>query len=298
LTENYLQCYNLLPNYHDFSRAIELYSMLNDFLKEKFYTTSMNSDNTLQTPSETPQKQSASIILITLIFVFAGIAIYLGYQNWQLKNANKKMAVEESAPPIEQAWTIPPQTSQSIQEITNQILSNTLQFTSTASGVPSYTKEFDLSQQNGWANYVITAYKYSPGAKLEEGYEGLSWTRNLDTEVNELNKVSGFKNSIYINQAISAESGQTYTNVAVKNIGNLKYAITDTYFPPSRSWHRKYQAYDQKTNNIIEVTMGIRPEKTMIQQKDICFEDKCALFFSYPEEINNFFLEQEALMEE
>lgn len=251
-----------------------------------------------QPPSEL-RKQRMPILLIILIFILAGIASYFGYQNWQLGKITNKAIITAEPTPIEQNWSIEPQIAQTIQEITDQLLSNTLQLTSTGSGVPMFTKEFDLSQNNSWANYVITVYKYSPGVKLEEGYEGLSWTRNFDTEVKELNKVSSFKNGIYINQAISAESGQTYTkNVTVKNIGNQKYAITDTYFPPSRSWHRKYQAYDQKTNNIIEVTMGIRPEKTTIQQKNICYEDKCALFFFYPEEINNFFLEQEGLMEE
>ncbi|MBI5448706.1 hypothetical protein HY948_00065 [Candidatus Gottesmanbacteria bacterium] len=184
-----------------------------------------------QPPSEL-RKQPIPILLIILIFVLAGIASFFGYQNWQLgKNTNKIITTAELTP-IEQKWSIQPQIAQSIQEITNQFFSNTLQPTSTGSGVPMFTKEFDLSQVNGWANHVITVYKYSPGTRLEGGYEGLSWTRNLDTEVKELNKVSGFKNGIYINQAISAESGQTYTNVTVKKIGNQKYAIIDTYFPP------------------------------------------------------------------
>jgi hypothetical protein len=298
MAENYLRCYNLFQDYNSSSSAIKLYSRLDDFLKAKFYTTSMESVTESQQPPLELHKQRIPILLIILIFILTGIASYFGYQNWQLRNNTNKLTTSAEPTPNEQRWSVDTQISQSIQEITNQLLSNTLLYTSTESGIPTFTKEFDLSQINGWANYVITVYKYSPGAKLKEGYEGLSWTRNLDTEVKELNKVSSFKNGIYINKAISAESGQTYTNVIVKNIGNQKYAITDSYFPPSRSWHRKYQAYDQKTNNIIEVTMGISPKMTTIQQKNICFEDKCALFFFYPEEINNFFLEQEGLMDE
>lgn len=298
MVEYHLQSYNLFQDYSSSSSAIELYSRLDDFLKAKFYTTRMDPEVTSQQPPSKLRKQRMPILLIVLIFILAGIASYFGYQYWQLgKNTNKVITTAEPTP-IEQKWSIQPQIAQSIQGITNQLLSNTLQLTSTSSGVPMFTKKFDLSQVHGWANYVITVYKYSPGAKLKEEYEGLSWTRNLDTEVKELNKISSFKNGIYINQAISAEAGQAYTNVTVKSIGNQKYAITDTYFPPSRSWHKKYQTYDQKTNNIIEVTMGIRPKKATIQQKNICYEDKCALFFFYPEEINNFFLEQEGLMEE
>lgn len=255
----------------------------------------MESDNSSQQPAFVLPKQRFST---SLILVLTAVAFFFGYQNWQLKNNVNKLITSQEATEVELSWSIPDQASQSIQEITNQLLSNTLQLTSTTSGVPTFTKEFDLSQNNGWANYVITVYKYSPGTKVDMGYEGFSWTRNLDAEVKELRRLATTKNGMYINRIISINSGLQNGSVTIKDIGNQKYAIIDTYFPPSRSWHRKYQAYDPITNNIVEVTMGISPKQSTIQEKNICYEDKCAPFIIYPEEINNFFIELEGLMEE
>jgi hypothetical protein len=70
------------------------------------------------------------------------------------------------------------------------------------------------------------------------------------------------------------------------------------YFHPAEGWHRKYQSYNSEANYIIEITMGIQPEHSTIQNKKICYEDKCAGLIIYPDDINKFFLEQEALMEE
>jgi hypothetical protein len=245
------------------------------------------------------KKYTLVIVSFICIIIFLSVGlIYSINQNNQLK----KQLTKNETPPIEteatQVWSIAPEISKSVQEITNQLLSDTLEYTKGQGEVPVFTKEFDLSQNNGWANLVITVYRYSPGATIKEGYEGFTWQRNLDTEINQLKQLKQLTKGTYITQSISSGQEQTYSIITTKDIGNIRYVISNTYFQPSRSWHRHYQAFDEHSNQLIDVTMGISPDKFTVKEKPICYEEKCASLTIYPLEIENFFLEEESLLEE
>jgi hypothetical protein len=194
---------------------------------------------------------------------------------------------------------MPPVIAMSIQDIANQILTNTLPFSASGSAVPTFTKEFELSQNNIWANQVITVYRYVPGGIIKQGYEGFTWDLNLDNEVKQIKTLSKLDSGTYITPITNSQSEPNLGIVTIKKIGNLAYTTSDSYFPPSRSWSRKYTVFDEKRNQLIYITMNIKPDSqnySSIKEKTICYEHQCTVIYIFPSEIENFFQEQQDIL--
>ena len=221
------------------------------------------------------------LVFILLLFTSG----FFGFKYFQLKKDTVKTeAKEESILDYEE---IP----EAVKKEIGKVLSGQIDFKDKINNIPYYSSEFNLSESGEsllWLSFGV--FEYTPGAKYESGYEGISWTVNLDDQIAELDKLKIGKQFI----SLAEESETAYpalVEVKYKRLGNNNWEIYDTYFQPSRSFHRHYSSFNPKTNLLINISLGMQNLNAMPERTNECYEidngvyDKCLFTYSYPEEL-------------
>lgn len=117
------------------------------------------------------------------------------------------------------------------------------------------SKDFELGYADGQYHALVRAYKYTPGLKYENGYEGGRWVIDMDKWVSFLTKSKLGRQFGIVYDDYWGETNQYEKEYDVTLLGNRKFVISDLFFQPAASWDYQYQTYDTKNKQIIIVTL-------------------------------------------
>ncbi len=184
---------------------------------------------------------------IVFPFVFLLVLIF-GVVFWKLN-------VNNQAPPKVEVPQNNNELSSKKSELENLLrdsLSPELKLNKQRNGMDYYQNIFFVDSEKN-TEVVVQAIPYVKGLKIDEGYETLSWTNDLDRNLKNFKALK-----------IGSQTAETlvvggYKNreIILKKIGNRNWAMTDSVFSPSASFHRNYSTYDEANKRFIDVNYRV-----------------------------------------
>ena len=107
---------------------------------------------------------------------------------------------------------------------------------------------YKINEDGSQISFNVESYHNPAGTVFEDGYEGFSWERNLEEEVNSLKNLSDGKQVADIYTTVG---GKSKAEVNMVTLGGRKYAVYDTFFKPGMTWSRHFMTYDELNQQLI-----------------------------------------------
>lgn len=174
-----------------------------------------------------------------------------------------------------------------------RIYDNNIVYNQAALGTPKFTQNYPNMLNRSSANVSIDVIQYTPNMTIEEGYEGLRWTRNVGKEVDDLLRTDPGKQIIQNNDSYSILTTKLYPS---------RYSYQDGFFPPSRSYDRSYKMINTRHHQLITVTVSVQKIgstfEDQMQGEEICYQKKCAILYTPSREDAEVFEQVEYLIQE
>ena len=228
------------------------------------------------------------------VHVFGGVVIVLllfvsGFFQCKYLQIKKEPQIIESETKEDKSAFDYTGIPEEVEKEFEKILSGQIDFKDKKGNIPYYSSDFDLSKSGGiWLSFEV--FKYFSGARYEDGYEGFTWTVNLDDIIANLNKLKfGKQFAPLIEEGIG---GSSETEVKYKQLGKNNWAIYETFFPPSASEHRQYWSFNRSTNLLTHFGLSMQFLETKRQTIRECYRvstngdfGECQISYFYPEEL-------------
>lgn len=194
----------------------------------------------------TPLSKTFAMVLFVLL---PFIGFFFGVKYQQLATDTPQFTPNQTYTPTpnqtnENKW-------QPFQFALDQVFSNKPIFDQKINDINYYIQDFSINSELP-INISIAAYDYKPKASFQSGYEGGTWIRNLDDDVNMLSRLTSGKQ---IENIYTTISGKGKTIVEAKNINNRKYAVYDTYFRPAGVCSTYYVTFDESASRLVYITI-------------------------------------------
>lgn len=168
--------------------------------------------------------------------------------------------IEQIATPTKSVGSLP-----EIESIFKKISDGSIIFNEKRDSVVFYQNRDDLSKltpgESRPVDLIVNIYKYQPGAKFNNGYEGVDHIIDLDQWKSWLQSLKPGESQP---KTICNDFGCNRPNnaqVLVKNINENKYIIIDDFFLPGGNYTRHYTRFDTKNNQFIDITISFYLDK-------------------------------------
>jgi hypothetical protein len=188
-----------------------------------------------------------------------------------------------------------------ISNVFKDIYSNRLPYKQNTLGTPMYQKTFSglFTDDQITTTFSIDAIKYTNNMSIEQGYEGLRWTWDVGAEVKEL---LSLKSGTHILPSFNSDGdidGLSFLAYTTKE-NPSRYTYYDSFFPPARSYDRRFIIIDPTRSQHITVLVSLQSNsKTLAaSSKEVCFEEKCAQIFTYTGEAEKILNQAEYIVQE